>query len=109
MVVAVFHYQPEGHARDAGGGAGGELGQHSHLGRGTGGLLRCLLHDIPPLRDQTRRLTKDIPFYSHARKRKRGDHLNPGTTIGIITGIIIILFLFILSIIAWELFRRDYQ
>ena len=44
-----------------------------------------------------------------ARKRNRGDRLNPGTTIGIITGIIIILFLFILSVIAWELFRRDYQ
>lgn len=96
-------------SHDFDGGAGSELGQHSHLGRGTGGLLRRLLHDVPPLRGQTRRLTKNIPFYSHARKRKRGDHLNPGTTIGIITGLVIILLLFVLSIIAWELFRRDYQ
>jgi len=35
--------------------------------------------------------------------------MNAGTVVGIVTGVVILLFLLILSIIAWELFRRDFK
>lgn len=35
--------------------------------------------------------------------------MNIGIGVGIIAGFIILLLLFILSIIAWELYRRDYE
>jgi len=35
--------------------------------------------------------------------------LNISSIIGIITGIIVIIILFILSVISWELFKRDFQ
>ena len=40
---------------------------------------------------------------------KLGDLVRLGTIIGIITGFIILLLLFIFSVIAWELYRRDYK
>jgi len=35
--------------------------------------------------------------------------MNPGTIIGLVTAFIILLLLFIFSVIAWELFRRDFD
>jgi len=35
--------------------------------------------------------------------------MNTGTVVGIVTGVVILLLLLILSIVAWELFRRDYK
>jgi hypothetical protein len=35
--------------------------------------------------------------------------MNIGTTIGLITALIILVLLFIFSVIAWELFRRDFK
>jgi len=35
--------------------------------------------------------------------------MNAGTVVGIVTGVVILLLLLILSIVAWELFRRDYK
>jgi len=35
--------------------------------------------------------------------------LNITSIIGLVTGIIIIVILFILSIISWELFKRDFR
>ena len=38
-----------------------------------------------------------------------GDGMNFGTIIGLVTAFIILLLLFIFSVMAWELFRRDYD
>jgi len=35
--------------------------------------------------------------------------MNFGTIIGLVTAFIILLLLFIFSVIAWELFRRDFD
>jgi len=35
--------------------------------------------------------------------------LNLGTIVGLVTAIIIVLLLFLLSVIAWELYRRDFR
>ena len=35
--------------------------------------------------------------------------MNLGTIIGLVTAFIILLLLFIFSVIAWELFKRDYD
>jgi len=35
--------------------------------------------------------------------------MNAGTVVGIVTGVVILLLLLILSIVAWELFRRYYK
>ncbi len=37
------------------------------------------------------------------------DGMNFGTIIGLVTAFIILLLLFIFSVIAWELFRRDFD
>jgi len=37
------------------------------------------------------------------------DCMNLGTIIGLVTAFIILLLLFIFSVIAWELFRRDFD
>lgn len=47
--------------------------------------------------------------YRIVTHRKLGDLVKLGTMIGIITGFIILLLLFIFSVIAWELYRRDYK
>lgn len=35
--------------------------------------------------------------------------MNPGTIVGLVTAFIIVLLLFLLSVIAWELYRRDFR
>ena len=35
--------------------------------------------------------------------------LSPGIIVGFITGFIILLLVFIFSVVAWELYRRDYK
>ncbi len=35
--------------------------------------------------------------------------MNLGTIVGLVTAIIIVLLLFLLSVIAWELYRRDFR
>jgi hypothetical protein len=35
--------------------------------------------------------------------------LNPGTVVGLVTAFVIVLLLFLLSVIAWELYRRDFK
>jgi hypothetical protein len=35
--------------------------------------------------------------------------LNLGTVVGLITAFVILLLLFLLSVIAWELYRRDFR
>jgi hypothetical protein len=37
------------------------------------------------------------------------DRMNSGTIVSLVTAFVILLLLFIFSIIAWELFRRDYS
>jgi hypothetical protein len=37
------------------------------------------------------------------------DGMNFGIIVGLVTAFIILLLLFIFSVIAWELFRRDYD
>jgi len=35
--------------------------------------------------------------------------LNPWTVVGLVAAFIILLLLFLLSVIAWELYRRDFR
>ncbi len=35
--------------------------------------------------------------------------MNPGTIVGLVTAFIILLLLFLLSVVAWELYRRDFR
>ena len=35
--------------------------------------------------------------------------MNLGTVVGLVTAFIVILLLFLLSVIAWELYRRDFR
>lgn len=35
--------------------------------------------------------------------------MNPGTVVGLVTAFVIVLLLFLLSVIAWELYRRDFK
>ena len=35
--------------------------------------------------------------------------MNLGTVVGLITAFVILLLLFLLSVIAWELYRRDFR
>jgi hypothetical protein len=37
------------------------------------------------------------------------DEMNSGTIVGLVSAFVILLLLFIFSIIAWELFRRDFD
>ena len=35
--------------------------------------------------------------------------MNLGTVVGLVTAFIIVLLLFLLSVVAWELYRRDFK
>jgi hypothetical protein len=41
--------------------------------------------------------------------RHEVDRMNLGTLIGLVSAFIILLLLFIFSVIAWELFKRDFD
>jgi hypothetical protein len=48
-----------------------------------------------------------MPYYTC--RTLEDDGMNFGIIVGLVTAFIILLLLFIFSVIAWELFRRDYD